>query len=888
MAESELEVTRSKTSFKGQVTKLKNKVDAIDTGAADELRTRELLADHERKYHEVLSLRKRGFSTILDETKLQKFDEDIDTIEDALFEIRVKLLKILQPFEKKVKKEEAQPNSQVTNKFKLPEIPIPVFNGEDGLSWMSFREMFNERVGNNPALNNVQKLHYLKEALKGEAEHLKSYGDTFESLWEAAVNRYENKRVIAEKGILGILELKPMAKESASEMKSLLNSVMKHVRALRTLGFQVENLSELFLISIVASKLDRNSRKLYEMGVAKKKEFPKWLELQKFMEDQLRILENLEGMNRCNDVEKKKIEIKKPSAKAFVLSGAEDSSKCIVCKTDHKLESCEKFKSLSIKERFVAVRNSGICMNCFAKGHSKKDCPEKGCKLCKFEDKHHELLHYTKKSNNNNEDQKPKTENVHHLIENLHIPSQDQQVLLSTAVVHVFDAFGNKHPCRILLDNGSQCHFITERMALKLRLQQMSVDKTIGGLSGKVTTRIHKSASVTIQSRFNERFFDLNCYIVNKVTNYTPAERLMIPKSMLPKNIELADPQFDNPAGIDMLVGAEYFFDIFLNGKLEMDGLPTFKETVFGWTAVGKVTQNKFDTNSEVCHLSALESINETMKKFWEIESTGTGFDKPQEKCLEEKMAEEHFKKTHYRNANGMYFVRLPLKCGLDLLESNYDNAKNQLDRLMMRLSKQPEVRDLYNEFIKEYEQLGHMHEVKLNQDGIKSSYFMPHHGVFRPESSTTRLRVVFNASAPSKNGKCLNEIFMNGGVVQDQLIAILLRFRLHKYAFSADIQKMFRQIKVDPRDTKLQRILWKDENHALKIFELDTVTYGTVPAPFLATRTIKQMALDFEEKFPLASKVLLQDVYVDDILSGHNNLEIAKKTQVELIVSRS
>ncbi len=94
-------------------------MDAIDTGAADELRTRELLADHERKYHEVLSLRKRGFSTILNETKVQIFDEDIDTIEDALFEIRVKLLKILQPFEKKVKKEEVQPNSQVTNKFSI-------------------------------------------------------------------------------------------------------------------------------------------------------------------------------------------------------------------------------------------------------------------------------------------------------------------------------------------------------------------------------------------------------------------------------------------------------------------------------------------------------------------------------------------------------------------------------------------------------------------------------------------------------------------------------------------------------------------------------------------------------------------------------------------------
>ncbi|GFV26694.1 integrase catalytic domain-containing protein [Trichonephila clavipes] len=144
------------------------------------------------------------------------------------------------------------------------------------------------------------------------------------------------------------------------------------------------------------------------------------------------------------------------------------------------------------------------------------------------------------------------------------------------------------------------------------------------------------------------------------------------------------------------------------------------------------------------------------------------------------------------------------------------------------------------------------MREIKADGSGV--SFYMPHHGVYRPEKSTTKMRTVFNVSSPSTSWKSLNSIQFNGGLVQEDLFSIMVRFRKHKYAFTTDIEKMFRMINIHPEQTCLQRILWKKGiGEPIKTYELTTVTYGTVNAPYLATRTLKQFAMDEANNFPLA-----------------------------------
>ncbi|GBN28946.1 hypothetical protein AVEN_262210-1 [Araneus ventricosus] len=91
--------------------------------------------------------------------------------------------------------------------------------------------------------------------------------------------------------------------------------------------------------------------------------------------------------------------------------------------------------------------------------------------------------------------------------------------------------------------------------------------------------------------------------------------------------------------------------------------------------------------------------------------------------------------------------------------------------------------------------------------------------------------------------------------------------------------------ILVHPSQRQLLRILWKDShNGPIKTYELATVTYGTASAPFLAMRTLKQLAIDERKRYPAEAAVLESDFYMDDVLSGSDDLETTKNLQRELI----
>jgi len=102
------------------------------------------------------------------------------------------------------------------------------------------------------------------------------------------------------------------------------------------------------------------------------------------------------------------------------------------------------------------------------------------------------------------------------------------------------------------------------------------------------------------------------------------------------------------------------------------------------------------------------------------------------------------------------------------------------------------------SDFMQEYIDLGHMQPVD-SFDSNHSHYVIPHHAVLRPDRPTTKLRVVFDASAKSSSGVSLNNILMVGPRVQQDLILTLLSFRLYRHAPTADITKIYRQFIEDP-----------------------------------------------------------------------------------------
>jgi len=104
---------------------------------------------------------------------------------------------------------------------------------------------------------------------------------------------------------------------------------------------------------------------------------------------------------------------------------------------------------------------------------------------------------------------------------------------------------------------------------------------------------------------------------------------------------------------------------------------------------------------------------------------------------------------------------------------------------------------------IQEYLDLGHMHLVSPNNESI--NFYLPHQAVFKPDSTTTKVRVVLNASNKSSSGYSLNDTLHTGPVLRSDLIRQILKRHFFKYVINADITKMFRQILVHSDHTRFQ-----------------------------------------------------------------------------------
>ncbi|XP_072398237.1 uncharacterized protein [Diabrotica undecimpunctata] len=357
-----------------------------------------------------------------------------------------------------------------------------------------------------------------------------------------------------------------------------------------------------------------------------------------------------------------------------------------------------------------------------------------------------------------------------------------------------------------------------------------------------------------------------------------------------------------------MLLGADVYFDLVTYGLIKLGpNLPIIQNTHLGYIVGGNIPYSRYtmlgsnatpSTNNAHSHYSNISlhvqtaDLDSLLKNFWEIEET-----KPltsiHVKTLtsSEQRAEDIFKSSLTILPSGRFQVDLPLKTPNEYqkLGESFHLAKRRFFNLEKRLNKSDELRHLYTEFISEYVSLGHCKYVPLSKlnESSEHKFFLPHHCVFKHDSLTTRLRIVFDGSMKSTSNVSLNDIMLKGYTVQPDLFEILIRFRLYKYTLIADIEKMFRQIRINPKQTFLLNILWRNSpQEELKCLELQTVTYGTNIASFLSTRCLKELAVRNKEKYPLAADALENSCYVDDILHGANDIETLYKTYKQLSTS--
>lgn len=354
---------------------------------------------------------------------------------------------------------------------------------------------------------------------------------------------------------------------------------------------------------------------------------------------------------------------------------------------------------------------------------------------------------------------------------------------------------------------------------------------------------------MTIRSRV-DKYYKLNvqAHIISNITNRLPTKRIVWQNSI--GDIELADPQFFHPNKVDILLGADVFFQILNPEQRVIDGLPILQASKFGWLIAGSYTNAASSVNLNASVNPIIETFNDDdihrlLTKFWEVEEVAT----PVQPAAPHNSCERFYEQTTTRDIDGRFIVRLPFKESKSLLGSSFKAAHQRLLSMERKFQNAPEFYNDYKSFLDEYLTLGHMTYIPWSNIPVKDEhkYYLPHHAVIKANSSTTKLRVVFDASCKTTTQVSLNDILHVGPNIQIDLTTIILRFRKHAIVLVADIEKMYRQIQVTSQDANFQLILWRDNpKEELKVYKLNTVTYGTACAPYLALKTLKKAAENF------------------------------------------
>ena len=280
--------------------------------------------------------------------------------------------------------------------------------------------------------------------------------------------------------------------------------------------------------------------------------------------------------------------------------------------------------------------------------------------------------------------------------------------------------------------------------------------------------------------------------------------------------------------------------------------------------------------------------LNDSLNKFFTLENRGTECKPKCPKCLCRNCPEsEHSMKDErelaliedglkYNVEREEWVTSYPWLKDPQELKNNVRAAVARMKSLEIRLKRlgsdytqkyQNEINDMKRRNIAR----------KLSEEEIQSYegpiHYIHHHEVLKPGSASTPLRKVFNSSA-NHMGQCLNDWWVKGPDVVNNLCRVLLRFRQNQVAATGDIGKMYHSVKLGNLEQHIHRFVWRDMdlNKKPDHYILTTVTFGDKCSAAIVTLAMRKTAEMFKELFPRGNKIINKDSYVDDILSSNES----------------
>ena len=785
----------------------------------------------------------------------------------------------------------AAPTSTHSQKVRLPKLTIKPFSGKL-TAWTPFWDSFNSAIHSNSDLSKVDKFNYLRSMVSSSAleaiSGLTLTGDNYDEAVEILQKRFGNKQLIINKHMEQLLNVESITSpHDVKGLRQLYDVIESNVRSLKSLGVKADSYGSL-LSSVLMNKLPAELRLIVsrKFGDSDSWQFD---ELLKLIEEEVQVRERSSA--RTSQSERRHKEL--PTA-ATLLTDTQ-SPQCCFCQQNHPSQNCQAVTG--IDSRREVLRKTGRCYICLRKGHVSRTCRSRiKCLTC--HGRHHVAI-CSVAARPKTEEPKASTESDHTSGLNVQAPAYQpktsnlwtytgKQVLLQTAQTTAFnpDCPTMSARVRIVMDTGSQMSYVTDAVRQQLALTSAG-ERSISIMTfgtNRANERSCECVRVGLTLR-GDQFLIFKLFSVPMICEPLTS----LPLSDCQKTyshltgLELADDPGDSRTlQVDILIGCDHYWDL-ITGRLQRGTAgPVAIETKLGWILSGPadISSRTDELHSLVVHTLQIsaptpetQTLDNTMRSFWELESFGIH-------STDRSLYDELRDTIVFRN--GRYEVQLPWKTPLQDLPNNYDLSLKRLNGLLRRLKQEPDILTEYNSVIKTQLQQGIVEPIE-NQSlvDIPEVHYLPHHAVVRRDKATTKLRVVYDASARS-NGPSLNDCLNPGPKFDQKILDILSRFRVHRVAVTADIEKAFLMVSVAAKDREFLRFLWVDDPNKddprVIAYRFTRVVFGVTASPFLLNATLRHhLELHSETHGEVVSKVL-RSIYVDDVVTGSHSEEEAYK----------
>lgn len=787
-----------------------------------------------------IDCREQDDKAVHDHKKNLKFERE-------LLEQKVEFDKVHE----KEKKKEAEDSEQYkqSSAAKLPKLPITKFNGKIE-AWLPFWGKFKSEI-DSTKIPTLTKFSYLKELLeesvRADVDGLPFTEDGYLKAKSILESDYGNSAEVVNAYIVKITNLPVISGSDPTKIHDFYKQLRYNVQSLETLGKldDVKGNVRATLDKLKGIKADLVRGNEDWQGWSFNdllKELKKWRDINP-------IEEKSESRNQPKDGWRDR----NTRSKFFHAKNYPRDTRgpaCVYCEDiTHKGTNCPKVVKREERKKILAKK--GLCFNCTGSQHRAVDCKSKiGCQKCS-------KRHHTS------------------------ICEQSEQLLVAGSSVNmrvthpvvIVEVEGIK--CRALLDTGAGSSYASAALLDRISKRQCKKEiRKIDMMLG-VTTREVELSTIEIKETSGEFSMSVEVTKVNKgelVFVDNPRYQQLIEQNPHLRGVVMEDLDKKERLPVHIILGASDY------AKLKTDqpprvghpGQPVAELTRFGWTIMspGKesintsnvlLNQTSHADYEELCRLDVLG-----------LKDTPTN---------DQGSVYDEFKEQLTRDRAGWYETGLPWRGNHPPLPNNQAGSLRRLASLTNKLDHQG-LTTKYGQIIEEQKAEGIIEGA--DQPSVGREFYIPHKAVVRPGAESTKLRVVYDASAKAYSGApSLNECLHPGPPLQNKLWNVLLRGRFHPVAVTGDLQKAFLQVRIRETDRDALRFHWRrDQKSELETLRFTRALFGLAPSPFLLGGVIEAHLSNWEEEEPEIVAKLRQELYVDDLITGSTSVPKAQEVK--------